>query len=57
MPNLAGIVIDSVCCAKLALDRVLVGPLIWPLSYFMKSTPQQFTDAEVCRRMWGRARA
>jgi myo-inositol-1-phosphate synthase len=45
-PNSAGVVIDAVRCAKLALDRRIGGALIGPSSYFMKSPPQQFTDAE-----------
>jgi myo-inositol-1-phosphate synthase len=45
-PNSAGIVIDAVRCAKLALDRGVGGALVGPSSYFMKSPPQQFTDAE-----------
>jgi myo-inositol-1-phosphate synthase len=43
-PNSAGVVIDAVRCAKIALDRKLSGPLIGPSAYFMKSPPQQFTD-------------
>jgi myo-inositol-1-phosphate synthase len=49
-PNSAGVVIDAVRCAKLALDRGLSGPLLGPSSYFMKSPPAQFTD-DVCHRM------
>lgn len=45
-PNSAGIVIDAVRCAALARDRGLAGALIGPSSYFMKSPPRQFTDAE-----------
>ena len=45
-PNSAGIVIDAVRCAKLALDRKIGGALTGPSSYFMKSPPQQFTDNE-----------
>jgi myo-inositol-1-phosphate synthase len=45
-PNSAGVVIDAVRCAKIALDRGIGGALIGPSSYFMKSPPQQFTDAE-----------
>src|SRR5690606_1082138 len=45
-PNSAGVVIDAVRCAKLALDRGIGGALIGPSSYFMKSPPQQFPDAE-----------
>jgi myo-inositol-1-phosphate synthase len=43
-PNSAGVVIDAVRCAKLALERGLKGALIAPSSYFMKSPPKQFTD-------------
>ncbi|MBI3648947.1 MAG: inositol-3-phosphate synthase [Actinobacteria bacterium] len=49
-PNSAGIVIDAVRCAKLALDRGVSGPLIGPSAYFMKSPPVQFTD-EAAREM------
>src|ERR1043165_3521610 len=49
-PNSAGVVIDAVRCAKLAMDRGLSGALIGPSSYFMKSPPQQFTDDEARRR-------
>ncbi|WP_245704967.1 inositol-3-phosphate synthase [Belnapia rosea] len=49
-PNSAGIVIDAVRCAKLALDRGVGGALVGPASYFMKSPPQQFTDAEARER-------
>jgi myo-inositol-1-phosphate synthase len=49
-PNSAGVVIDAVRCAKLALDRGIGGPLLGPSSYFMKSPPAQFTD-DVCHRM------
>jgi myo-inositol-1-phosphate synthase len=45
-PNSAGVVIDAVRCAKLALDRGIGGPVLAPASYFMKSPPQQFTDDE-----------
>jgi len=45
-PNSAGVVIDAVRCAKLAMDRGIVGALTGPSSYFMKSPPQQFTDDE-----------
>lgn len=45
-PNSAGVVIDAIRCAKLALDRKIGGALIGPSSYFMKSPPFQFTDDE-----------
>jgi myo-inositol-1-phosphate synthase len=48
-PNSAGVVIDAVRCAKLALDRGLAGPLKAPSSYFMKTPPEQYTD-DVARR-------
>ena len=49
-PNSAGIVIDAVRCVKLAMDRGEVGALVGPSSYFMKSPPEQFTDAEARER-------
>ena len=49
-PNLAGVIIDAVRCAKLGLDRGLAGPLIAPSSYFMKTPPKQFKD-EIAREM------
>jgi myo-inositol-1-phosphate synthase len=48
-PNSAGVVIDAIRCAKLALDRQVAGALIGPSSYFMKSPPMQFTDEEARR--------
>jgi myo-inositol-1-phosphate synthase len=45
-PNSAGVVIDAIRCAKLALDRGLKGPINEPSAYFMKSPPHQFTDEE-----------
>ena len=45
-PNSAGVVIDALRCVKIALDRGIKGALIGPSSYFMKSPPVQFTDAE-----------
>lgn len=50
-PNSAGVVIDAIRCAKLALDRGIGGALIGPCSYFMKSPPTQFTDAEARERV------
>jgi myo-inositol-1-phosphate synthase len=43
-PNSAGVVIDAVRCAKLALERGIGGALYAPSSYFMKSPPEQYTD-------------
>jgi len=49
-PNSAGVVIDAVRCAKMALDRGLSGPLLPPSAYFMKTPPKQFSD-DVARQM------
>lgn len=49
-PNSAGVVIDAIRCAKLALDRKLGGALYAPSSYFMKTPPEQYTDDEARRR-------
>jgi len=49
-PNSAGVIIDAVRCAKIALDRNLSGPLVGPSSYFMKTPPKQFQD-NVAREM------
>jgi myo-inositol-1-phosphate synthase len=43
-PNSAGVVIDAVRCAKIAMDRGIGGALFGPSSYFMKSPPEQYTD-------------
>lgn len=48
-PNSAGVVIDAVRCAKLALDRRISGALAGPSAYFMKTPPQQYTDHEAGR--------
>jgi myo-inositol-1-phosphate synthase len=45
-PNSAGVVIDAIRCAKIALDRGIGGALNGPSGYFMKSPPLQFTDDE-----------
>jgi myo-inositol-1-phosphate synthase len=45
-PNSAGVVIDAVRCAKLAMDRQIGGAIVGPSSYFMKSPPCQFSDEE-----------
>jgi myo-inositol-1-phosphate synthase len=45
-PNSAGVVIDAIRCAKLALDHGIGGPLEAPSAYLMKSPPKQFTDDE-----------
>ena len=49
-PNSAGVIIDAVRCAKLALDRGLSGPILAPSSYFMKTPPKQYKD-DIAREM------
>src|SRR5215204_4002804 len=43
-PNSAGVVIDAVRCAKLAMDSGVGGALYAPSAYFMKSPPEQYHD-------------
>jgi myo-inositol-1-phosphate synthase len=43
-PNSAGVVVDAIRCAKLALDRGEAGAIVGPSAYFMKSPPVQYTD-------------
>ncbi|WP_445397682.1 inositol-3-phosphate synthase [Streptomyces sp. LE64] len=45
-PNSAGVIIDAVRAAKIALDRGIGGPLLAPSSYFMKSPPEQYRDSD-----------
>jgi len=45
-PNSAGVIIDAVRCAKVALDRGEGGPLLGPSAYFMKSPPVQYRDEQ-----------
>jgi len=49
-PNSAGIIIDAIRAAKIAMDRGQGGPIISASSYLMKSPPVQLPDDE------GRAR-
>jgi len=49
-PNSAGVIIDAIRCARLALDCGLKGSLIAPSAYFMKSPPVQYSDDDA-RRM------
>jgi myo-inositol-1-phosphate synthase/choline kinase len=44
-PNSAGVVIDALRCARLALDRGLGGPVEEASAYFMKSPPVQMRDS------------
>ena len=49
-PNSAGVVIDAIRCAKLALERGLAGTIAGPSAYFMKSPPVQYHD-DIARKM------
>jgi len=45
-PNSAGVAIDAIRCAKLAMDRKVSGPLTSISSYTMKHPPIQFSDSQ-----------
>ena len=45
-PNSAGVVIDALRAAKIALDRHLAGPVLSASAYFMKSPAVQHEDGE-----------
>lgn len=45
-PNSAGVVIDAIRCARLALDRKLGGPIESASAYYMKSPPRQMRDSD-----------
>ncbi len=49
-PNSAGVIIDAVRIAKIALNRGVAGPLIGPSAYLMKTPPKQFQDS-IAREM------
>ena len=55
-PNSAGVIIDAVRCAKIALDAGFGGPLLGPCAYFMKSPPLQFHDDDAHRMVEAFAR-
>jgi len=50
-PNSAGMGIDCIRCAKLALDRGLGGPLLEVSAFTMKHPPQQWRDTEARERL------
>ena len=43
-PNSAGVIIDAIRAAKIALDRKIGGPILSASAYFMKSPPVQYSD-------------
>src|ERR687896_191104 len=64
-PNSAGIVIDAVRLAKLALNNGIAGALEAPSAYLMKSPPKQIRDDEaheqverfITKNAWTKAKA
>ncbi len=50
-PNSAGVMIDAIRAAKIAMDAGLAGPIIEPSAYFMKSPPKQIPDFEARRQL------
>jgi myo-inositol-1-phosphate synthase len=50
-PNSAGVVIDAIRCAKLALDRGRGGALEVPSACFCKHPPHQYSDDDAARLM------
>lgn len=50
-PNSAGIVVDAVRCAKLAIERKLSGALTTPSSAYMKSPPEPLADWDAHARL------
>ncbi len=50
-PNSAGVVVDAIRSAKLALERNIAGPLVAVSAYTMKHPPQQITDTEARKAM------
>lgn len=43
-PNSAGVLLDAIRYAKVALDRKLSGPIVEPSAYLFKTPPLQFSD-------------
>ncbi len=50
-PNSAGVAIDAIRCAKLALDRKIGGPLDEISAFCMKHPPKQLRDSEARERV------
>ena len=48
-PNSAGVAIDAIRCAKIALDKGVSGAVDAPSAYFMKSPPNQMRDDDARR--------
>ena len=50
LPNSAAVIVDTIRCAKLALDRGIGGPIEPACAYYMKTPPRQMPD-EVARTL------
>jgi len=50
-PNSAGVVVDAIRCARLALDCGLAGPVEAACAWTMKHPPRQMTDADAHHAM------
>jgi myo-inositol-1-phosphate synthase len=50
-PNSAGVAIDAIRCAKVALDRKVSGPLEAACAFTMKSPPRQMRDIDARREL------
>jgi myo-inositol-1-phosphate synthase len=50
-PNSAGVSVDAIRCAKLALERGVGGALESPSAFLMKHPPRQWPDDEAHRRL------
>ena len=50
-PNSAGVVIDAIRCAKLAIDRNISGVLVAPSAAYMKAPPIQMDDSKALRKL------
>lgn len=50
-PNSAGVVVDAIRVAKIALDRKIGGPILPASAYFMKHPPEQMRDDEAREKL------
>jgi len=50
-PNSAGVVVDAIRVAKIALDRKIGGPIIPASAYFMKHPPEQIREIEAREKL------
>ncbi len=50
-PNSAGVVVDAIRIAKIALDRGVGGPILPASAYFMKHPPQQMREQDARQQL------